>query len=144
MTTLIHQRVQLAREGKNPTVIARLRSGWVVLGDKQVVEGYCLLLPDPVVADLNALANEARVEYLEDMSKVGDALLAVTGADRINYAILGNTEPALHAHIIPRYRSEPEEYRKGPVWFYDWGAARSFDEIRDRALMDRLREALGS
>jgi diadenosine tetraphosphate (Ap4A) HIT family hydrolase len=143
MTTLIHQRVQLAREGKNPTVIARLRSGWVVLGDKQVVEGYCLLLPDPVVVDLNALGSEKRVEFLQDMSLVGDALLAVTGADRINYAILGNTEPALHAHIIPRYRSEPEEFRKRPVWFYDWEKARPFDENRDRALMDQLREALG-
>lgn len=143
MTTLIHQRVQLAREGNNPTVIARLRSGWVVLGDKQVVEGYCLLLPDPVVSDLNALATEKRVEFLEDMGIVGDALLAVTGADRINYAILGNTDPALHAHIVPRYRSEPDEYRKRPIWFYNWEEARPFDESRDRALMDQLREALG-
>ena len=27
---------------------------------------------------------------------------------RINYAIFGNVEPALHAHVIPRYRNEPE------------------------------------
>ena len=33
--TLIHERVSLAREGKNPAVIARVKSGWVVLGDDQ-------------------------------------------------------------------------------------------------------------
>ena len=50
------------------------------------------------------------------MALVGDALLEVTGAYRINYAILGNTDPALHAHIVPRFLTEPDEYRKGPPW----------------------------
>ena len=45
--TIIHERVDLARKGKNPTVICRLRSGWVVLGDDQRLRGYSLLLADP-------------------------------------------------------------------------------------------------
>jgi hypothetical protein len=52
--TLIHRRVAAAREGTNAAVITRMGSGWAVVGDRQVVHGYCLLLPDPVVADLNA------------------------------------------------------------------------------------------
>jgi len=32
-------------------VITRLPSGWAVLGDPQITDGYCLLLPDPVIAD---------------------------------------------------------------------------------------------
>ena len=50
---------------------------------------------------------------------LGDALLEVTGAYRINYEILGNLEPALHAHVIPRYMNEPEVFRQGPPLFYD-------------------------
>ena len=144
METLIHQRVREANKGENPRVIARLRSGWAVLGDKQVVEGYCLLLPDPVVQDLNSLAARERVEFLEDMCILGDALLELTDAYRINYEILGNTEHALHTHIFPRYYSEPEELRKGPVWYYDWERARSFDETIDRPFMERIRELLAS
>ncbi|MEM8672531.1 MAG: hypothetical protein AAGF83_01475 [Cyanobacteria bacterium P01_G01_bin.67] len=34
MTTLIHHRVQAACEGKNPTVICKMPSGWAVLGDR--------------------------------------------------------------------------------------------------------------
>lgn len=139
MKTLIHQRVEGCRRGKNPTVIARVTSGWVVLGDVQFLEGYSLLLPDPVVGDLNELDRAARETYLYEMTVIGDALLKVTDAHRINYEILGNTEAALHAHIFPRYRSEPDALRKVPVWAYDWRTAPVFDPDRDRDLMDRIR-----
>jgi len=33
-------------------------------------------------------------------------------------SIFCNTEPALHAHVCPRYLSEPEELRKGPPFVY--------------------------
>jgi diadenosine tetraphosphate (Ap4A) HIT family hydrolase len=144
MTTLIHQRVALAQAGENPTVIRKLASGWVVFGDVQVLNGYCLLLPDPVVASLNEMPEEARLQFLADMAKVGDALLRVTGAARINYEILGNSDPALHVHIIPRYAAEPEEYRKGPVWFYDLAQAPRFDPQRHKALMEKIGAALDS
>ena len=119
-------------------MVARTASGWVVMGDKQVVPGYCLLLPDPVVPHLNALPDGSRAAFLNDLIRVGDALLAITGAARINYEILGNLEPALHAHLFPRYDDEPEELRTKPIWFYDWPAARDFDPQEDRAFMDQL------
>lgn len=109
MSTLVHQRVEMARAGTNPTVICRVSSGWIVLGDTQILPGYSLLLPDPVVPDLNALEEPQRIEFLREMAILGDALLDVTGAYRINYEILGNLDQALHAHVTPRYASEPEE-----------------------------------
>jgi len=105
--TAIHTQVVAAREGRDPRVIARLFSGWAVFGEQQFVRGYTLLLPDPVVPNLNALGARERIAFLSDMSRLGDALLKVTGAARINYAIFGNQEPALHAHVIPRYADEP-------------------------------------
>jgi diadenosine tetraphosphate (Ap4A) HIT family hydrolase len=138
MSTLIHRRVEDCRKGRNPKTIARVSSGWAVLGDVQFLHGYSLLLPDPVVADLNALTQEQRQTYLYEMSVIGDALLNVTDAYRINYEILGNTEAALHAHIFPRYQSEPENLRRVPVWSYDWEKAPRFDPDRDGPLIDRI------
>lgn len=135
MTTLIHERVSLAREGENPTVICRVLSGWVVLGDVQFLRGYSLLLPDPVVADFNALTPQARAQYAQDGAAIGDALLAVTDSYRINYEILGNADAALHMHIFPRYRDEEPTLVRRPAWFYDWTAAPPFDLQRDRELM---------
>jgi diadenosine tetraphosphate (Ap4A) HIT family hydrolase len=142
MTTLIHQRVELAQKGENPTVVCKMESGWVVLSDAQLMNGYCLLLPDPVPPSLNDLPIPAREKFLRDMSIIGDALLEVTGAARINYEILGNSEKALHAHIVPRYEAEPENLRKGPVWFYDWSKAPKFDPQTYKPLMDKISAAI--
>lgn len=142
LSTLIHRRVDEARIGANPKVITRVKSGWAVLGDVQFVEGYCLLLPDPVVRDLNELQGEHRDQYLRDMAAIGDAVLEVTGGKRINYEILGNVEPALHAHIFPRFDSEPEELRTRPVWFYDWEKAPQFDRAKYEGLMEKLKAAI--
>jgi diadenosine tetraphosphate (Ap4A) HIT family hydrolase len=142
MPTLIHRRVEAARKGENPSVLCRMESGWAVFGDVQVLNGYCLLLPDPVVPTLNDLDSQERIKFLRDMTLIGDAILEVTGAARINYEILGNSEPALHVHIIPRYEAEPEDLRRGPIWFYDWSKAPKFDLTMHKPLMDKLRAAI--
>jgi diadenosine tetraphosphate (Ap4A) HIT family hydrolase len=136
--TAIHTQVADARDGRDPRVICRLYSGWAVFGEKQFLRGYALLLPDPVVPTLNALGAHERSAFLLDMARLGDALLKVTGALRINYAIFGNVEPALHAHVIPRYGDETERLRTAQPWAYDWEAAPSFD----RAVYHELAEAL--
>jgi diadenosine tetraphosphate (Ap4A) HIT family hydrolase len=143
MTTAIHRQVADAAAGALPRVIARLASGWAVLGDPQILPGYALLLPDPVVPHLNALIGGERSRFLADMARLGDAVLAVTGAERINYEILGNVEPALHAHVIPRYEWESAERRRTPVWLHDWKVAPAFDAARDAELRAALAGALG-
>ena len=141
MPTLIHERVRAAQKGENPAVICRMPSGWAVLGDQQFIPGYSLLLPDPVVADLNALRGERRAQYLSDMVLIGDALLEVTEAYRINYEILGNSEAALHAHIFPRYMSEPQGPRGVPVWMgytEEEYLSRPLELERDRELIEKI------
>jgi len=142
LPTAIHGMVDRCRAADYPAVVARLRSGWVVMGERQVLSGYCLLLPDPVVPHLNALSAESRGEFLADMALVGDALLAVTAALRINYAIFGNVEPALHAHIFPRRPEEPEATRTAQPWALDWSAAPSYSEAVHGELKRRLAAAL--
>jgi len=143
VTTSIHRRVDALRAGRDPGFVARLASGWAVLGERQVLPGYCLLLPDPVVPTLNALTGAARASFMADMAALGDAVLAATSAARINYAIFGNLDPALHAHVIPRYHDEPAELRTAQPWAYDWAAAPAFDPERHRDLRDRIHAALG-
>jgi diadenosine tetraphosphate (Ap4A) HIT family hydrolase len=135
--TAIHHLVVAAREGKELRVAAKLTSGWVLFGERQFVRGYVLLLPS-----LNALGAQERSQFLVDMARLGDALLKVTNALRINYAILGNVEPALHAHVIPRYADEPEAQRMAHPWSYDWEAAPAFERSEQATLGDALRREL--
>lgn len=108
------ERLEACRNGAEPRLIGRLPSGFLVLHEFQHWPGYCLLLADPLVARLNDLEGAARGQFLSDMAEVGDALLEVTGAVRINYSIYGNLDPFLHAHIVPRYADEAEPYRTMP------------------------------
>jgi diadenosine tetraphosphate (Ap4A) HIT family hydrolase len=136
--TAIHRRVAALRAGADPTLIAKLHSGWAVLGTQQFLQGYCLLLPDPVVPHLNAMEAAHRVQFLQDMASLGDAVLAATGALRINYAMFGNVEPALHAHVIPRFRDEPKALQSAHPWAYDWNAAPAFDAAALAPLRERI------
>ena|SRR5687768_12278337 len=141
MSTAIHRFVAAARAG-DPTVIARLPSGWAVMGQKQVLRGYSLLLPDPVVSDLNALAAAARDQFMRDLGLLGEAVRQATNALRINYAIFGNLEPALHAHVHPRFADEPLAMRTQNPWAYDWSRAPGFDATLHGELRDLIRGRL--
>ncbi len=142
--TIIKQRVKLARGGAYPKVIGRMASGWLVMADTQPVQGYCILLADPVVPSVNDLHGQQRLDYLQDVVRVGDALLEVTGAARINYETWCNQAPHLHTHIVPRYASEPADKRLHPLCVaYDIAQARAFDTLEDAAFMQKMRKVLG-
>jgi diadenosine tetraphosphate (Ap4A) HIT family hydrolase len=137
-TTAIHRMVERCRAGDYPALVTKLPSAWVVMGDRQVFAGYCLVLPDPVVDHLNVLEAAERGQFLADMAATGDAVLACTGALRINYAMFGNVEPALHAHVIPRRADEPESSRTTQPWALDWNAAPEYSEAQHGDLKRRI------
>lgn len=87
--TLIHERVDAARSGGNPTVICRMPSGCAVLGDHKFLTGYSLLLPDPVVDHLtdlddggHSLAEELRI-HPNPHRAVGDQPVLVTVTETV-------------------------------------------------------------
>ena len=144
MTTLIHQYVEACRAGTCARMVCRVKSGWVVMGESQFLNGYALIYPDPVVPDLNTLSADERKTLMYEASIVGDALLEITGALRINYEILGNLAPALHVHIFPRFSDEVPELKTQPVWFYDWENAPQFDAHQHAPLMQQIKAYLDS
>ena len=144
MAITIPEPIAAARTGTNPTVICRVPSGWVALCNMQYLRGYTILLADPVVASINDLDRLQRAEYLGYMTLIGDALLEVTDAYRINYCILGNSDSYLHAHIIPRSMSEPEKFRTGLPWSYPKKLVDPvlFDLARNNQLMQQIAAAI--
>lgn len=134
-----------ARQGTNPDVLARMHTGWAVIGSTQHLPGYCLLIHDGTADQLTDLPRPARLAFLEDMLLLGEAVeQACRTADltfsRLNYEILGNTWPHLHAHIHPRYSWEPANLRTGPVHLY--GPTRESPEHHLGPQHDSLRAAI--
>ena len=114
--------IAAALAGENPKVMARMHTGFAVIGDTQHLPGYSLLLADTLDVDhLTDLPRSRRADFLFDLSLIGEAVFAVTkrdGAHRINYEVLGNSWPHLHGHVHVRYEWEPRDKVGGPVWRY--------------------------
>ncbi|MCD2257478.1 hypothetical protein FHQ08_12360 [Lactobacillus sp. CC-MHH1034] len=135
-------RIQAALKGTNPMVMAELPGGFAVFGDVQFLPGYSVLLPKKEVGALNDLAMTERTAFLQSMTILGDAIQAICQPVRLNYDILGNTDHFLHAHVFPRYQSEPAEYLRNPVWTYpteNWTKAEyAFDSQKHGPLMAKI------
>jgi len=111
-------RIGYALRGENPTMISRMKSGFVFMMDIQFLPGWCVFTAYPQVYELNNLPFEKRNEYLADMQILGEAIAAVTRPVRMNYSILGNTDGYLHAHIHPRYEWEAPGRLRKPAYLY--------------------------
>jgi diadenosine tetraphosphate (Ap4A) HIT family hydrolase len=140
------ERLAALDRGENPALIARLPSGFALMGDTQFLPGYAMLFAYPEVDHLTDLADEARGQYLLDMSRLGAAVRAATGCRRINYSILGNLDPFLHAHIWPRYEWEPAPYKTAPPTDYPLETradpAQRFDAAKHADLQRAIAEHL--
>jgi diadenosine tetraphosphate (Ap4A) HIT family hydrolase len=126
--------------------MARMRSGFAVIGDTQHLPGYSLLLTDDLEVDhLSDLPWPARRDFFFDLSLLGEAVFAVTrehGARRINYEVLGNSWPHLHGHVHVRYAWEPPDKVGGPVWRYPKDVRNAPEHAYDDARHGELRAAI--
>ena len=111
-------RIGCALRGENPTMVSRMKSGFVFMMDIQFLPGWCVFTAYPPVYELNSLSFEKRNEYLADMQILGEAIATVTHPVRMNYSILGNTDGYLHAHVHPRYGWEAPERLCKPAYLY--------------------------
>lgn len=139
-------RIGSAERGQNPTVLLRMPSGFAVMGDTQFLPGYCLQLGVPRVDDLNSLPMKARIAFLRDMSLVGEAVERACRPQRLDYEIFGDSDPFLHAHVLPRYAWKPTEYLRTPVSLYPrhmrLDPQHQFNSAKHHNLMEQIRASL--
>ncbi|MFG2405372.1 diadenosine tetraphosphate hydrolase [Streptomyces brevispora] len=144
MTSWKSDRIGTAERGENPTVLARMRTGWAVIGDTQHLPAYCLLLHAGTASHLTDLPRAERAAFLFDLALLGEAVTTVAGRDpqfaRVNYEVLGNSWPHLHGHVHARYGWESAELLHGPVWRY--GEERDVPEAALGPRHERLQQDL--
>lgn len=82
--------------------LVRLRVSTAGLYDDARFPGRCLLSLDEHYEDLFDVPTDVLALYLEDLRDLCGAVRAATGVAKINYAVLGNAEPHVHWHVVPR------------------------------------------
>lgn len=82
--------------------IVAFDSSTLGLYDDHRFPGRCLLVLRRHVEQLETLDGPALTTFMQEATRSGEAIKGATGAERMNYAVLGNAEPHLHVHIVPR------------------------------------------
>jgi diadenosine tetraphosphate (Ap4A) HIT family hydrolase len=108
------RRIAQIKDGKHQRFVAETPSGYVVLLDNQSHRGITLLLSKVCARELYELTPDQRASFLEDMARVAHAVQRTFGAAKMNYELLGNSEPHLHWWLVPRYADEPNP--TFPIW----------------------------
>lgn len=95
--------------------IAQLSISTLKLFRDQRFRGYSLLIIDREDAtNLDALSAEDYQAFFLDLRTASHAIRAALNPDHMNYELLGNSNPHLHWHIIPRYKTDPRWGQ--PIW----------------------------
>lgn len=87
--------------------IADLRLSRLRLGRNQYVRGYCILICAKHVQEPYHLTSDECSSFFEDMMHAARAVERVFRPLKMNFELLGNAVPHLHAHIVPRYYGDP-------------------------------------
>lgn len=94
--------------------IAELAVSTAALFPDQGFSGRCLVTLREHYTELFQLTPAMRIAFLEDVSRVAEAISRALNPIKINYALLGNLVPHMHWHIIPRFPGDGV-YPK-PIW----------------------------
>lgn len=118
---LICDRIEMIRNNINPYFVKELKTGYIVIGDNQHFKGYTLFLYKQHKTELFQLEKIQKINFLEEMSIVAEAVAKAFRAEKMNYELLGNGDTHIHWHLFPRVSGDLDGYGnngKGPVWWY--------------------------
>ncbi len=120
---------------------AELPSSWLAIYSDARFPGRCILLLKQHYEHFDAVPGRIAEQFTRDMQAAGGAIMRATGALRMNYALLGNSEPHLHCHLIPRQIGDPVV--REPPWLHPERES-PLTEARHVELEQAIRVALGA
>lgn len=77
--------------------------------------GRCILKLRDHYESLEDLPEDLTASFMADLKAAMGSIRFATGAERVNFAVLGNAVPHVHGHLIPRL-PELEELPNSSPW----------------------------
>ncbi len=94
--------------------VARLDAATLGVFSDARLPGRCVLVLDTHAEHFEQLDPALSRRFMEDVARAARAIREVTGAPRINYALLANQVNHLHWHLFPRGLPDDPDPRVSP------------------------------
>lgn len=120
--------------------IANLGCSSLGLVDDARYPGRCILMLTEHAEQIGDLEPALASRFFEDARWCCRAIQRVTGAERVNLAVLGNKDPHLHFHLIPRPGADDPIRQRSPWEHPD--AQNQMAEGRCEELISAIRATL--
>ncbi|MBI1277685.1 MAG: HIT domain-containing protein [Anaerolineaceae bacterium] len=99
---------QHPKDNDDGLFIAEMSISTLLLYREQRFHGYCLLSFSAWDAtSLESLSDTEYSQFMTDVRTASKAIRITCNPDHMNYELLGNSNPHLHWHIVPRYKTDP-------------------------------------
>jgi diadenosine tetraphosphate (Ap4A) HIT family hydrolase len=93
------------------------------------------------VGEPQAMTSDEHAAFWSEVSAVANAITAVYAPIHLNFQILGNQDPHVHVHVVPRFDPDPAPSLPLPVAAWEKGRVLSTQDLAVE--VDRLKNALG-
>lgn len=114
MSCPLCERVKLTQEGKYPYLIHEFKNSFLMLGEHQFYEGYCVLVSKNHYREMTDIPSPEREEIFQEMMKASTIIDKVFKPKKMNMCSLGNVVDHVHWHFFPRYADDKDF--KNPPW----------------------------
>lgn len=94
--------------------IAELSVSTAALFPDQAFRGRCLVTLREHYTELFQLTPAMRTAFLDDVTRIAEAVFRALAPVKMNYELLGNLVPHMHWHVIPRLHEDGVFPR--PIW----------------------------
>jgi diadenosine tetraphosphate (Ap4A) HIT family hydrolase len=111
------------------------------LAEDQTWPGWSMLILKKHATELFELTSEERAAAMEEVARAAKVLKEVTSAKKMNLELLGNQEPHVHWHIVPRHEGDPGWNR--PIWAHAHPPKKLSPKEHD-GMVTRLRRAIAA
>jgi diadenosine tetraphosphate (Ap4A) HIT family hydrolase len=100
--------------GDETGLVAALPNSYVLIGDSQFYRGYCVIFARRHARELFLIEKRHAMALFDEVVECAAAIASVVKPLKMNYECLGNQEPHVHWHLLPRYESDA--LRRMPIW----------------------------
>lgn len=119
--------------------IAQSQHSRLGLYDDDRFPGRSILALNEHRVTIETMPMDTMLGFMRDIQIAMQAIREATGADRVNVSILGNRDPHVHAHLIPRF-SDREMFPDCSPWNDQRTKQKLPADLRDRIKMRIFQE----